>query len=173
MPLIIIAAVGHNGVIGNNGKLPWPKIVRDMKYFQRITTGDVPMKNMVVMGAKTFYSIGKPLKGRINLVLTRQPEKFAGFGPDVRCVDSIETVLKIAATNTVFAIGGADLYNQLIKRSEVRMMHITRVVAHFSGDTFFPEISNAEWQTVSCDIYKVSDENQYPLRFETLVRIAK
>ncbi len=125
MKLAIIAAVGHRRAIGKDGKLPW-HIPEDLKRFKRLTTG-----HAVLMGRGTWESLGKPLPGRRNVVLSTSPV------PGIESYSSIEDSLKaLSSTDTVFVIGGGTLYAQLIDRADE--LYLTVVDRDVEADTFFP-----------------------------------
>ncbi|MBI5798766.1 MAG: dihydrofolate reductase [Candidatus Yonathbacteria bacterium] len=163
---IIIAAVAHENVIGCRGILPWGHLHADLKRFKAITLG-----HTVVMGYETFTSLGRPLHGRNNLILTRHPQKLVRFGSLVGHVDSVESVIEIAEKKEVFIIGGGNVYQQFIKRPEVRIMYITRISSRFHGDVFFPNFSTDDWKMTRRDEHDaVGNENTFPLSFETWIR---
>lgn len=125
MTLAIIAAIGKNRVIGKDGKLPW-HISDDLKRFKRLTTG-----HAVLMGRKTFESLGKPLANRRNVVLSSKKI------PNVETYPSIEAALKaLAHQDKVFVIGGGEIYAQLLDRADA--LYLTLVDNDFEGDAFFP-----------------------------------
>jgi dihydrofolate reductase len=139
--LVLVAAVADNGVIGQAGGLPW-RLKSDMKHFR-----DVTMGKPVVMGRKTYLSIGKPLAGRTNIVVSRD-RSFAA--PGVLVASSMEAALSAArgdalrrAVHEIAVIGGADLYAQTIGRAD--RLVITQVHLAPSGDTRFPIIDAAHW----------------------------
>lgn len=162
---MIIVAVGHNNVIGNKGKMPWGHIKRDMSFFQRVTIGQ-----RVVMGYDTFASIGKPLSNRVNLVMTHHPERLHRFNGSVGFVDSVDSVIEIAKRKETYILGGGKVYQQFMERPETRVMHITRIVGLFDGDTHFPEFSLQDWQIIKREPHGVSEINKYPIIFETWIR---
>jgi dihydrofolate reductase len=123
--LAIIAAVGMNRVIGKNGKLPW-HISEDLKRFKRLTTG-----HAILMGRKTFESLGKPLANRRNVVLSSKPIPGAETYPSIP-----EALNALASAGTVFVIGGGTLYAQLLERADE--VYLTLVDQEIVGDTFFP-----------------------------------
>jgi dihydrofolate reductase len=142
--LILVAAVADNGVIGRSGALPW-RLRSDLQYFRAVTMG-----KPVVMGRKTFLSIGKPLAGRTNIVVSRNP----GFAaPGVVVTPSIENALAVAhgdalrrAADAVAVIGGADLYRETIGAAD--RLVITQVHLDPEGDTVFPTIDRQLWHEV-------------------------
>ena len=133
--LSIIVAIAHNGVIGCHNKLLW-HITEDMKYFRRVTTG-----HPVIMGRKTFESIGRPLPGRQNIIITRNRNYEA---PGCIVTGSIEEALSnIAPTEEAFVIGGGEIYAQALPLCD--KLYITEVDASYQGDTFFPAIDKTQW----------------------------
>jgi len=142
--LILVAAVADNGVIGQAGGLPW-RLTLDLRHFRAVTMG-----KPVVMGRKTYLSIGKPLAGRTNIVVSRNPE-FAA--PGIIVAASIEAALAAArgdalrrAADAVAVIGGADLYEHTIASAD--RLVITRVHLRPAGDTMFPVIDRSLWKEV-------------------------
>ncbi|MEW5845706.1 MAG: dihydrofolate reductase [Bacteroidota bacterium] len=141
MELSIIVAIAENGVIGGGNELLW-HIPEDLKRFKRITSG-----RSVVMGRKTFESIGKPLPNRRNIVITRNPE-FRVEGIEV--ANSLNAALELTKTeDEVFIIGGGEIYRQALPLAT--KLYITRVHANYDGDTYFPEIPMQQWQLVSSE----------------------
>lgn len=115
-------------MIGKNNKLPW-HFPADLKHFKRRTLGST-----VIMGRKTYQSIGKPLPGRDNFILSKTPQNLLG----VQFFTSLEQALKNVKTPDAFIIGGADLFKQTIHK--VDAIYLTRIDADFDGDTFYPKI---------------------------------
>ncbi|WP_339193783.1 dihydrofolate reductase [Paenibacillus sp. FSL P4-0176] len=134
--LSIIVATDKNGLIGNDGKLPW-LIPWDLKYFKDMTVG----KN-VIMGRKTYESIGKALPRRTNIILTTKENYQA---EDCIVVNNIDEVIKIANESIVdsFVIGGSSIYEQFIAR--VEDMYINEIQSEFEGDAYFPTYDENEW----------------------------
>jgi len=136
MTLHIIAALADNGVIGDAGKIPW-HLSEDLKRFKRLTLG-----HPVIMGRKTYASLGKPLPGRRNLVLTRGPAI-----PGVECFASLAAAVAACRDETVFVIGGAEIYRQALPLAQgLLLTHVHQSVA---GDTKFPEYDLLRWQEVA------------------------
>jgi dihydrofolate reductase len=140
--LVLVAAVAENGVIGRDGRLPW-RLRSDLKHFRDLTLG-----HPVVMGRKTYDAIGKPLAGRTNIVVTRDPA-FAAHG--VVTAPGLDAALEVAHGDAlrrgvaeIMIIGGAELYGQTIARA-VRL-EITRVRARPAGDSVFPQIDPVHWR---------------------------
>jgi len=135
----IIAAVARNRAIGRRNRMPW-RLPEDLKRFRRLTLG-----HAVVMGRRTFDSIGKPLPGRDNIVVTRSRE---WSHPGCRAADSIEAALASAQTSQeVFVIGGAEIYLLALPRA-VRL-YLTEIEREFDGDAFFPDFDHSRWREVS------------------------
>ncbi len=126
----IIAAIARNGIIGNQGKLPWPRIDEDMKRFRRLT-----LENQVIMGRKTFESLHKPLEKRINIVLSHDTSFVAPDG--VIVVNSLQNLLSKTNPEKVYwVIGGGEIYSLFLPLSNI--MYITYVDCFPEGDTSFP-----------------------------------
>lgn len=156
----IIVAASTNNVIGVQGKLPW-KISDDLKRFKALTLG-----KPVVMGRRTYESIGRPLPGRQNIVITRQAG-FAAEGCDV--VASPQEALRIAQDPAeVFVIGGSEIYALFLPKA--RHLYLTRVHAVIDGDAHFPDIDEQDWQLVDAEFHGASDANQFPFEFRTYER---
>ncbi len=156
MTLSLIAAVAKNGVIGKGGRLPW-RLPADLAYFKRVTMG-----RPVVMGRKTFEAIGKPLEGRLNIVLSRDAS-FQAKG----CVSvhSLSEGLEAAGSGTeeIFVIGGANIYALFFPLA--RRLYITHVDADIKGDATFPQIEEREWRAVRSEPGFVNEANPLPHRF--------
>ena len=135
----LIAARARNGVIGRNNQMPW-KIPGEQAYFKRMTLG-----RPIVMGRKTWESIGRPLPGRRNIVVTRN-RAYAAIGADV--VGSLDDALALAyEADEVFVIGGAQLYAEAMPRA--RRLLLTEIDADFEGDTWMPAPDRARWRQTS------------------------
>ena len=132
MKVVIIAAIAPDGTIGDAGKIPW-HISADLKRFKRLTMG-----HPVVMGRRTFESLGKPLPGRRNIVLTRRAAL-----PGVECFASFHAALQACGDATVFIIGGADVYRQALPVADTLLL--THVHRNVTGDTKFPDCNWADW----------------------------
>ncbi|MBU0489948.1 MAG: dihydrofolate reductase [Bacteroidetes bacterium] len=161
-PLIsIIVAIAHNNVIGNNNQLIW-HLPADLKRFKQITTG-----HHIVMGRKTWESIGKPLPGRISVVITRNAD-YKAEGAIV--VSDLHQAIQVARADTeIFIIGGGEIYKQFLPL--VDKLLITRVETGFGGDTFFPEIKQNEWTLQSETHFEPDEKNQWRYVFQEYHRI--
>lgn len=140
--LAVIVAVADNGVIGRENSLPW-HLPEDLRYFKRVTMG-----KPIVMGRKTFESIGRPLPGRTNIVISRNPE-FEAVGVSV--VASLDEALELAAqvagdagASELVVIGGAEIYRLAIPRAD--RLYVTEVHADIEGDALLPDVAWAEWE---------------------------
>lgn len=160
MLISLVVAAAENNVIGSANKLPW-RLPDDLRRFKALTMG-----KPIVMGRKTFESIGKPLPGRINIVVTRQPElKIEG------CVmaPSLDAALEAGATAAeIMIIGGADIYRQILPRTD--RIYLTRVHAHVEGDAYFPDIVWEDWIEAESDYHPADEHHGYPFTFLTLKR---
>ncbi|HMQ57221.1 MAG TPA: dihydrofolate reductase [Rhizobiaceae bacterium] len=162
----LVVAVAENGVIGNEGGLPW-RLSTDLKRFKALTIG-----KPVIMGRKTFESIGKPLPGRPNIVVTRDT-RFAAQG--VIAVGSIDHALARAAelsreanVGEICVIGGGEIYRQALDKADI--LHITHVLARVDGDTRFPPIDPARWGIVAQEDIPSGPRDNFPTRFVTYAR---
>jgi len=160
-PLIsLIVAMAQNGVIGRENALPW-RLAADLRRFRAFTMG-----KPVLMGRKTYESIGRPLQGRLNLVLTRDRGWSA---PGVTVVHSVDEALACAAgAEELVAIGGAEVYRLVMPFA--RRIYLTHVHADVPGDTFFPDFDPTQWVDVECLAHPADEQNSYPVTFVTLER---
>lgn len=140
--IVLVAAVAENGVIGRNNALPW-RLKSDMQHFRRLTLG-----RPVVMGRKTYESIGKPLKDRTNIVITRDPRYAA---PGIVVAPSLETAMDLArkdaeerGADSIVVIGGSGVFADCLSIAD--RLEITLVHAAPAGDTFFPAIERKAWR---------------------------
>jgi dihydrofolate reductase len=147
-------------LIGVGGKLPW-RLPNDLMHFKAVTMGKI-----VLMGRKTWDSLGRPLPGRENWVLSRDVS-FRGVGAH-RFV-SLDTALRKAGERDVMIIGGADLYRQTIPLAQ--RIHLTRVHARLSGDTWFPEIDAKAWRETSREDHAADAQHAHAYSFITLERV--
>jgi len=160
MHLALIAALDRNGLIGRDNALPW-HLPADLQHFKRTTLG-----KPIVMGRKTWESLGRPLPGRHNIVLTRDPG-YRAEGATV--VTSIDAALAAAGdADEVMVIGGAALYATLLPRAD--RLYLTRIDAAFEGDAWFPEVAPDEWREVAREVHAPDERNPYPYTFVTLER---
>jgi dihydrofolate reductase len=160
--LTIVVAVADNGVIGRANTLPW-RLPDDLKRFKELT-----LAKPVVMGRKTFDSIGKPLPGRTNIVISRQPDlKIEGCV----VVNSLPAAIVAArAAPEIMLIGGAQLYRSAMHM--VGRIHLTRVHADVAGDTLFPILDMQQWRETIVAEHPADDRHAYAFTFVVLDRIA-
>ena len=156
----LIAAMGRNRVIGKDNALPW-RLPADMRHFRRVTMG-----KPVLMGRKTFESLGKPLAGRANIIITRDP---AYEAPGCRVVHSIAEALTTAGVNEeIMVLGGADIFAQFLPHAT--RMYFTYVHGDFAGDSFFPAFDASAWQETARADHAADAENPLACSFVTLDR---
>ena len=161
MKLSMIVAVAENGVIGRNNSLPW-YLPNDLKYFKQTTMG-----KPVIMGRKTYESIGKPLPGRTNIVITRQ----ADYQPEgVKVVNSVEAAKELAESvclidgqDEAMIMGGAEIYALSLPYTD--RLYLTEVHADVQGDAFFPEYDKSRWQEVAREDFAAAGPNPYSYSF--------
>ncbi len=167
MTIGIHVAVARNGVIGSKGQLPW-RLSTDLKRFKRMTMG-----KPVVMGRKTWDSIGKPLPGRLNIVVTRDRD-WACEGA-VRA-GSLDEALEIATAcaakdgaDEVAVIGGGEIFRQVMARAD--RLYVTHVEADIDGDVDMPEISHSDWMEVTSESVPAGERDSHPTRYVEYVRV--
>ena len=161
MKLALIVAVAQNRVIGRDNKLPW-YLPNDLKYFKQTTLG-----KPVIMGRKTYESIGKPLPGRTNIVITRQTD----YQPEgVKVVSSVEDAIKVAESvclidgqEEAMVMGGAEIYGLTLPHCE--RLYLTEVHAEVEGDAWFPEYDKREWAEVTREDFKAEGPNPFDYSF--------
>jgi dihydrofolate reductase len=162
MRVSILVAVAENGVIGRGGKLPW-HLADDLRRFKQLTMG-----HTIVMGRKTWESIGRALPGRRMIVISRQ----AGYHVEgAQVAGSLENALQIAEAagdDETFVIGGSEIYRLALPR--VDRIHLTRVHADVAGDEYFPDFSASNWQLVESVSHAADTDNDYPFSFEIYER---
>ena len=161
MTISIIAAVAENNVIGKNGQLPW-HLPADLMHFKNLTMG-----HHIIMGRKTFESVGKPLPGRTNIIISRQNDL-----KEANCivVHSLDEAIKyIVEDNEPFICGGAEIYKQAFDIAD--KMYLTRIHEEFDGDTFFPEINMNVWAEKGREDFEPDDKNKYAYSFCVFKRI--
>lgn len=156
----LIAALAENGVIGQNNALPW-RLPEDLKRFRRLTTG-----HAVIMGRRSYESIGRPLPDRANIVVTRDS---AFRAPGCTVVRSVEEALEAAAgDNEVFVIGGGQIYAQALARAD--RLYLTLVHADIGGDVFFPRFDADDWREISRVYHTADERHAHAFSFVTLDR---
>lgn len=133
----LLVAMDENHVIGHHNDLPW-HLPRDLRFFKQLTTG-----HTIIMGRKTYESIGRPLPDRRNVVLTRQQVTFPEGIEVIRDLQTLYDWQEENPEEEFFVIGGGDIFNQVLSHAD--RMYITLIKHTFKGDTFFPKFNEAEW----------------------------
>jgi dihydrofolate reductase len=158
----LVVAVAQNGVIGRDNALPW-RLPADLAHFKRVTMG-----HPVVMGRRTYQSIGKPLPGRHNIVVTRNAHFEA---PGCTVVNSLGDAWKAAGdAEEVCVIGGTTLFEETLPLADV--IHFTQVEAEVDGDTYFPAFDRGAWREIEVARHPADERNAYPMRILRLERKA-
>ncbi|OCW55695.1 dihydrofolate reductase [Hoeflea olei] len=158
--IVLVAALARNRVIGRDGDMPW-WLPSDLKHFKAVTLG-----SPVIMGRKTYLSIGRPLPGRVNIVVSR-----SGFAADgVEAAGSLGAALDLGRRHAaqtgagqVCVIGGGEIYAQAMDQADE--LWLTEVDAEIEGDTVFPEIDSAKWQRLSLSDPVRSEKDSHSVRF--------
>lgn len=165
--LSLIVAVAENSVIGKDGDLPW-KISSDLKYFKEKT-----MSKPIIMGRKTFQSIGNPLPGRVNIVITRDVS-FAEEG--VITAHSLEMALEVGKSlaeakgmDEVMVIGGAEIYKLTLPQAD--RLYLTRVHGEVAGDTYFPPLDPDNWLEASHERFPAGEKDSHDYSLQVLDRV--
>jgi dihydrofolate reductase len=162
MIVSLIVAVSSNNVIGKDNKLPW-HLPNDLKYFKN-TTWAMP----IIMGRKTYESIGKPLPGRTNIVISRNGDWRAD---GVESVQSLDMAIELAhhlQVKELFIIGGAEIFNSSLPLA--RKIYLTRIHQEFEGDVFFPNVNEDNWNLVSNRDCEPDEKNLYRHSFQVWER---
>ena len=156
-----IWAMDEERAIGKNNQLPW-HLPEDLKFFKRVTMG-----HPIAMGRKTHESIGRPLPGRENIIITRNKD-YSSEGSTVfhSVKDFVEYSRQIE--DEIFVIGGAEIFNETFEYAD--KLYLTRIHGRFSGDTFFPEFDLSEWKLVSNEKGIKDEKNPYDYEFCIYVR---
>jgi len=160
MIVSIVVAISKNHVIGKDNKLLW-YLPNDLKHFKEITTG-----HTVIMGRKTYESVGKPLPNRRNIIITRQNIKMEGC----EVVNSIQSALALCVAEAeVFIVGGAEIYRQGLHLTN--RIYLTIVHQQFEGDSYFPEIEPNEWKETAREDHWPDAKNAIAYSFITFDRV--
>ena len=169
MKVSLIVAMAQNGVIGRNNKLPW-HLPEDLRYFKQTTMG-----KPIIMGRKTYDSIGRPLPGRTNIVVSRQTD--LSYPEGVRLVSSVEEAITLAesiclidGSDEVMVIGGEQIYALAVESAD--RLYLTRVHADVDGDAYFSCYNPEQWQETASELHKASENNPYDYSFCVLERVA-
>jgi len=158
--ITLIVAAAENNAIGKDNQMPW-HLPNDFKYFKRSTLG-----HSVIMGRKTFESIGRPLPDRRNIILTRDQNY---INPDIDVANSIDEVLTYCRDEReIFIIGGANIYKQTLALAH-RVL-LTRVHTVVDGDAFFPELPPTEWELTGSEHHQKDEKHAFDYTFEVWER---
>ena len=159
MILSLIAAMDNNRLIGKDNDLPW-HLPADLQHFKSVT-----MNKPILMGRKTYDSIGRPLPGRQNIVITRNDIKIEG----VTVVNSIDEAISSAKdAEEVMVIGGSSIYELVLP--EVQRMYLSFVEGEFEGDAWFPEFDENEWKIIDEKVQAADEKNAHACRFVTYTK---
>ena len=161
MQLTAIVAMSQNRLIGKDNHLPW-HLPADLRHFKALTLGKT-----ILMGRKTYESIGRVLPGRRNVILTRNLEYQV---KDALIIHSLAEVLrKFDSEEEIMVIGGSELYREILPK--LKQIYITIVKTELEGDSYFPALSEKEWRQVSCEEHAADAENVYAYSFTLWERI--
>ncbi|WP_269930685.1 dihydrofolate reductase [Aminobacter sp. HY435] len=167
MDVAIYVAIAENGVIGRDNGLPW-KLSSDLKRFKADTMG-----KPIVMGRKTYESIGKPLPGRLNIVVSRDPAYRIDGAETVQSVEDAITLATAKArcmpgADDICVIGGGEIYRQALPLAD--RLHVTHVLAAVEGDTRFPTIDPETWAVKTSQDFGAGDKDSHPTRYTVYER---
>jgi dihydrofolate reductase len=159
--LSLVVAMARNRVIGAGGRIPW-HLPNELQLFKRITMG-----HPIVMGRRTYESIGRLLPGRTTVIVTRQPDYRV---PGAIVTHSLEAALEASKSDDeIFVIGGGQLYQEALTRAD--RIYLTTVEAEPAGDTYMPEIAPEAWREVSAESFPADERHSYRYRFAILDRV--
>ncbi|SEL08720.1 dihydrofolate reductase [Parapedobacter koreensis] len=150
-----IVAAAENNAIGKGNELLW-HLPNDLRFFKQTTSG-----HTVIMGRKTYESVGKPLPNRRNIVITRQPEYVLKGAEVVHSLD--EALQRCTGDGEVFIVGGAEIYRQALPVTD--RIYLTRVHATLAGDAYFPELDKPDWALVSAERHEPDERHAYGYTF--------
>ena len=157
MIVSLIVAMSENQVIGRDGDMPW-RLSDDLRRFRKLT-----MDHTIIMGRRTWESIGRLLPGRKTVIISRNPD-FSVDGATI--VGNLNDALKTAGDDIeVFVVGGGEIYR--VAMPIANRMYVTRVLAQIGGDTTFPEIDWGEWTRTESEVHSADEKNNYDFVFET------
>jgi dihydrofolate reductase len=160
MRISLVVAMARNRVIGLDNALPW-RLPAELAHFKRVTMG-----HPIVMGRKTYESIGRPLPGRMNIVVSRNPDFVA---PGCTVVDSLESAYRAAGdAEEVSIIGGTSLFEAALPTADC--IHLTEVDADVEGDTWFPEFDRGHWRVKEVERHAADERHAHPFRILQLDR---
>ncbi|PMC39245.1 dihydrofolate reductase [Bacillus sp. UMB0899] len=159
----LLVAMDKHRLIGRDNQLPW-HLPQDLAYFKKVT-----MNHKIVMGRKTFESIGRPLPGRENIIVTRD-KTYTQKGCTI--LHSIEEIIELSShsKDELFVIGGAEIFKEILPVSD--RLYITEIDHEFEGDTYFPDRNHSEWKKVSDEKGIKDEKNPYDYHFVVYERVA-
>lgn len=164
IPVSLIVAIAQNGTIGRDGGMPW-RLSTDMKRFKADTMG-----NPIIMGRKTFDSIGKPLPGRLNVVITRSHDWRADGAERASSLDeAIEISRQHADAKEICVIGGGQIYAEALPKADI--LRVTHILADIEGDTMFPEIDPEMWRQISAQDFPAGEKDSHPTQYTIYERV--
>ena len=163
MKITLVVAASTNNVIGKDNQLLWT-LPNDMKYFKNVTWG-MP----VIMGRKTYESLGKPLAGRKNIVLTRQKDWNVEGTIAVKDINDAILLVEEMDYKEAMVIGGGEIFKLILPQAD--RIHLTRVNAILDGDAFFPELDPKYWKMLNHEDHPVDDKHRYPYSFQVWEKI--
>jgi dihydrofolate reductase len=161
MNITIVVAMSNNSLIGREGGLPW-RLSADLQHFKSITMG-----KPIVMGRLTYESIGRPLPGRENIILTRDPEYKAEGCTIIHDLEQIKS--RCSDVEELMIIGGAQLYFETLPIAN--KLFVTEVHAELDGDTFFPDLDRSQWREMEREHFTADEKNDFDFSFVALERI--
>ena len=165
MRISLLVAMDENRGIGIENRLPW-RLSTDLKRFKALTMG-----HCLVMGRKTYESIGRSLPGRTMIVISRNPEYQANRCLIAHSVDEALNMAKVSGENEVFIIGGGEVFSQTIEIAD--RIYLTHVHSQVVADTYFPEIDASQWMELESANYPAGDNDQYPHTYRILERVPR
>ncbi|MCB0608971.1 MAG: dihydrofolate reductase [Lewinella sp.] len=158
-----IVAAAENNAIGRHNQIPW-YLSEDLKYFKRTT-----LDHFVIMGRRSFESIGRPLPRRTNVIITRDPFYAVSGCLVARSVEEALTMALNAGETEAFIIGGGEIYRQSLPYWD--KLYLTRVEAVVEGEVFFPEPDWTQWRRIADEPHPADEKNDFPFRFQVFERI--
>jgi dihydrofolate reductase len=162
--IFLIAAKDKNNVIGINNSIPW-HLPDDLKRFKKITDG-----NTVIMGRKTFESIGKPLPNRFNIVISKTLKQ-KNFNNIIVCNSLSSAILKSPINKKIFIIGGEKIYKEAMEKNIIDYMYITEILDSFEGDSYFPEIEENNFKLVSFEEIQVCNKTGIKYQYKNYQKL--
>lgn len=163
----IIVARADNGVIGKDNGLIW-HMPHDLRFFKETTSG-----HYVLMGRKSYESVGKPLPNRLNIIITRNPEYSAENCLVLHSLQEALTLAEKQKQQEVFILGGGEIYKQALAEDLVDRIYLTEIKDTFEGDTYFPELNSQDWKETKREEFQADHQNPHDYAFVILERSRK